>query len=128
MQLVVIAADQTAPPATAAAGDLYIVATPANGAWTDQAGKVAYFMEIAGVQKGDITIVAAAIWRLDAATWTYPYPFIVTPNLFTIGPNNRNVYWSIGDVATPTTGQGTAISYVSITDRVVKLVAIGRWF
>lgn len=76
----------------------------------------------------DITIAAAAIWRSDVATWTYPYPFVVTPHLCPGGQNNSNVYWSIAGVATPTTGQGTAMSYLSITDRVVKLVAIGRWF
>ena len=45
VQLVVIAADQTAPPAVAAAGDRYIVAAPASGAWTGHAGEVAYFMD-----------------------------------------------------------------------------------
>lgn len=76
----------------------------------------------------DITIPAAAIWRSDVATWTYPYPFVVTPHSCTGGQNNSNVYWSIAGVATPITGQGTAMSYISITDRVVRLIANGRWF
>ncbi|MEP1766936.1 MAG: DUF2793 domain-containing protein [Sulfitobacter sp.] len=41
VQLVVVAADQTAPPVSVTAGDRYIVASPASGDWSGQAGNIA---------------------------------------------------------------------------------------
>ncbi|WP_299031774.1 DUF2793 domain-containing protein [uncultured Sulfitobacter sp.] len=45
VQLVVIAADLSAPPTGASPGDRYIVASPASGSWTGHAGEIALYAD-----------------------------------------------------------------------------------
>lgn len=45
MQLAVVSADLSVPPAAPQNGDRYIVASPGSGDWTDHSGEVAVFTD-----------------------------------------------------------------------------------
>lgn len=86
VQLVVLAADQTAPPTGATAGDRYIVASPASGAWTDHADEIALFAD-----GGWSFIVPQAGWCAQVLTPKGAFFFDATAGWKPVGGAPQNL-------------------------------------
>lgn len=76
----------------------------------------------------DIDVTAGAIFRSDPVSWTYPVAFADTPALMQGRQNHSTAYWTVPGVTDAITAEACAMSWQSITNRAIYLVAIGRWF
>lgn len=76
----------------------------------------------------DITITAGAIFRSNSVSWTYPVVFSDTPALMQGRQNHSTAYWTVAGVTDATTAEACGMSWQSINNRAIYLVAIGRWF
>lgn len=75
----------------------------------------------------DVTLVAGALYRSSPLSWSFPRSFVEAPALMQGRQNHSTAYWTVPGVATTTTGEVSAMSYQSVSTRLVSLVAVGRW-